>query len=128
MTAALARYEARVREGQLDAWALTLVVEGLVAALIARRFGITPSRAARAAIAGSLTTHPFVWWAHFQLIHTCGYWPTLGLIECIAVFGEAPFYRLAGASWGRAVVISLLVNAASVLVGLSPWLWRQIAS
>jgi len=123
-----ARYEAMVREGQLGAWALTLAVEGVVAALIARRFGLAPSRAARAAVAGSLVTHPFVWWAHFQLIYDHGYWTTLALVECIAVFGEAPFYRLAGASWPRALIVSLLVNASSVLAGLAPYLWRQIAA
>lgn len=123
-----ARYEAAARQGQLHALALTIVVEGVVAALIARLFGLAPSRAARAAVAGSLTTHPFVWWAHFQLIHTHGYWTTLGLVECIAVFGEAPFYRLAGASWGRALILSLLVNAASVAAGLAPWLWQQLAA
>ena len=111
-------YEAKVREGQVFAWGTTLVVEGVVAALIARFFGLEPSRAARAAVAGSLVTHPFVWWAYFQLIHTQDYWTTLALIECIAVFGETPFYRLAGATWGRALLISLIVNASSVLVGL----------
>ncbi|MFT3810601.1 MAG: hypothetical protein QM698_11845 [Micropepsaceae bacterium] len=113
-----ARYEARVREGQIGAWGTTLIVEGITAALLARFFGLAPSRAARAAIAGSLTTHPFVWWAYFQLIPHYGYWTTLALIECIAVFGEAPFYRLAGAPWHRALLISLIVNASSVLVGL----------
>lgn len=123
-----AAYEASVRQGQLGAWALTLVVEGLVAALLARSFGLAPSRAARAAIAGSLVTHPFVWWAHFQLIHDYGYWTTLALVECIAVFGEVPFYRLAGTSWRRALIISLAVNASSVLAGLAPWIWRQIVA
>lgn len=124
----LARYEAMVREGQLGAWALTLAVEGIVAALIARAFGVEPSRAARAAVAGSLLTHPFVWWAHFQLIFDHGYWTTLALVECIAVFGEAPFYRLAGATWPRALAMSLLVNASSVLAGLSPYLARLLAA
>ena len=122
------RYEAMARESQLEAWALTLVVEGIVAALIARAFGVAPSRAARAAVAGSLLAHPTVWWAHFQLTFDHGYWPPLALVECIAVFGEAPFYRLAGASWPRALLLSLLVNAASVLVGLSPYLWRLMTA
>lgn len=122
----MAAYESLVRT-QWGAMGVTLLVEGVVAAALARSFGVAPSRAARAAIAGSLLTHPFVWWAHFQLLPVHGYWTSLALVECIAVFGEAPIYRLAGASWTRAVVLSLLVNAASVLAGLSPWIWRQIA-
>ncbi len=119
MISPLDRYEATLRQGQLGAWVLTLVVEGIVAALIARRFGLTSSRAARAAIAGSLVTHPIVWWAYFQLVHDYGYWPTFFMIESIAVFGEAPFYRLAGTSWPRALFISLLVNASSVAAGFA---------
>lgn len=119
MMSPLERYEATVREGQLGAWALTLLVEGVVAGLIARRFGLEPSRAARAAIAGSLISHPFVWWGYFQLIHTHGYWPTFAIIEAFAVISEAPLYRLAGATWGRAFLMSLLVNAASVLAGFA---------
>lgn len=114
----LEAWEARIREGQLQAWLTTLLVEAIVAALIARLFALKPSRAARAAVAGSLLTHPFVWWAYFQVIHTYDYWTTLVLIECIAVFGETPFYRLAGAPWHRALLISLIVNASSVLVGM----------
>lgn len=121
-----AHYESLVRT-QWGAMGVTLLVEGLVAALLARRFGVAPSRAARAAIAGSLLTHPFVWWTHFELLPAYGYWTTLAMVECIAVFGETPLYRLAGASWGRALALSFLVNAASVLAGLSPWILRQIA-
>lgn len=123
MISHLHRYEATVRQGQLGAWLLTLIVEGIVAALLARRFGLVPSRAARAAIAGSLVSHPIVWWAYFQLIHDYGYWPTFGMIEAIAVFGEAPFYRLAGASWPGALLISFLVNASSVLCGFA---WNSL--
>ena len=120
-----ARYEAAVRQGQLGAWALTLIVEGLAAALIARRFGLEPSRAARAAFAGSLLSHPFVWWGYFQLVHDYGYWPTFAAIEAFAVLSEAPFYRLAGAAWPRALLISLLVNASSVLAGFA---WQRFAA
>ncbi len=119
--------EAAIRQAQLGAWALTLAVEGVVAALLARPFGVAPSRAARAAIAGSLVSHPIVWWAYFQLLPAYGYWPTFAMIEAFAVLSETPFYRLAGASWPRAFLLSLLVNAASVAAGLAPWLIRQLA-
>jgi hypothetical protein len=104
-------------KGQLLAWGLTLAVEGGVAALLAREFGLKPWRAAMAAVLGSLLSHPFVWWMFFQLHDSIGYWPTFVVAETFAVLVEAPFYRLAGASWSNAVTISFLVNAASVIVG-----------
>lgn len=110
-----------MRNGQLEAWVTTLVVEGLVAAVLARPFGLASSRAARAAIAGSLVTHPIVWWLHYKLVGAVGYWGSFALIESFAWLGEAPFYRLAGARWGLAVAISFLVNASSVLAGFAQY-------
>lgn len=119
MISARLSYEAMVRKGQLAAWGLTLVVEGIVAALLAPRFGLERSRAARAAIAGSLVSHPIVWWAYFRLIGDYGYWPAFAIIEAFAVLSETPFYVLAGASWPRALAISFLVNASSVAAGFA---------
>ena len=104
-------------KGQLLAWGLTLAVEGGVAALLAREFGLKPSRAAMAAILGSLLSHPFVWWMFHLMIEPIGYWPTFVVAEAFAVLVEAPFYRVAGATWINALTISFLVNAASVIVG-----------
>lgn len=109
-----------MREGQLEAWLTTLVVEGIAAALLARPFGLEPSRAARAAIAGSLVSHPIVWWLHFELVGTIGYWRSFAVIEVFAWGSEVPFYRLAGANWGRAAALSLLVNVSSILAGFAP--------
>jgi hypothetical protein len=112
-----------MRTGQLEAWTLTLVVEGVAAAAMARAFGVEPSRAARAAIAGSLVSHPVVWWLFYCLVYRIGYWPTFAVVEGFAVLSETPFYRLAGASWPRALLLSFLVNASSVLVGFArQWL------
>lgn len=106
-------------EGQLLAWGLTLVSEGIIAALIARDFGLTRWKAAAAAIVGSLITHPIVWWAYHEQLATWGYWEAFAALEAFAVLAEAPFYRLAGAPWARAVALSFIVNAASVLVGFA---------
>lgn len=108
-------------EGQLEAWILTLVSEGIVAALLARTFGMTPWKAAAAAVAGSLVSHPIVWWSYHELfIGKLGYWPTFAIVEAFAVSVEAPFYRLAGAPrWSAAFAISFVVNAASVLAGFA---------
>lgn len=107
-----------MRPGQLEAWLITLVVEGLAAAALGRVFGVAPSRAARAAVAGSLISHPIVWWLYYELIYQNGYWTTFAIVEAFAVLSEAPLYRLAGARWGGALLLSLLVNASSVVVGM----------
>lgn len=108
-----------MRPGQLEAWLLTLAVEGVVAAALARLFGLVPLRAAVAAIAGSLVSHPVVWWLFYELVRDIGYWPTFAVVEGFAVASEAPFYRLAGARWPSAITISLIVNASSVLAGFA---------
>lgn len=108
-----------MRSGQLEAWAVTLVVEGLAAAALAPAFGLAPSRAARAAVAGSLCSHPIVWWLFFELDGFRHYWTVFAVVEGFAVLSETPFYRLAGASWPKALLISFLVNASSVLAGFA---------
>jgi hypothetical protein len=108
-----------VRDGQLAAWLVTLVSEGIVAALLARSFGLVPWKAAAAAVLGSLVSHPIVWWGHFQIVGAIGYWPTFAVVEAFAVLVETPFYRVAGAKWGDALALSFVVNAASVLCGFA---------
>lgn len=108
-----------MRPGQLEAWLLTLAVEGVVAAVLARLFGVAPSRAARAAVAGSLVSHPVVWWLFYEVVRDIGYWPTFAVVEGFAVASEAPFYRLARARWPAALFISFFVNASSVLAGFA---------
>ncbi len=107
--------------GQLSAWTATLVSEGIVAALLARMFGIAqPWKASAAAIFGSLLSHPIVWWLHYEIfLGRVGYWSSFAVVEAFAVLVETPFYRLAGAKWGDALALSFLVNAASVLVGFA---------
>ena len=106
-------------EGQLAAWLVTLAVEAIVAAILARQFGLVSGKAAAAAFFGSLVTHPVVWWTYFKIIYAIGYWPTFAVVEGFAVGVEAVFYRAAGARWDAAFAISFVVNAASVLVGFA---------
>lgn len=110
--------------GQLEAWIATLVVEGVVAGLLAWTIGLGPLRGTAAAMVGSLMSHPIVWWMFFQLRGDIGYWPTFAVVEAFAVLSETPFYRLAGARWQTALLLSLAVNAASVLWGLQNYLAR----
>jgi hypothetical protein len=115
-----------MRPGQLEAWAATLLVEGLAAAALARAFGLAPTRAARAAVAGSLCSHPIVWWLFFELDGFRHYWTVFAIVEAFAVLSEAPFYRLAGATWRRALTLSLVVNASSVAWGMREQIWQLI--
>ena len=72
-------------EGQLAAWLVTLAVEAIVAAILARQFGLVSWKAAAAAFFGSLVTHPVVWWTYFKIIYAIGYWPTFAVVEGFAV-------------------------------------------
>lgn len=103
---------------QLEAYLLTLVLEGLVAALIGPRLGGRRAPMAFSAVLGSALSHPVVWPAFYALLPTLGGAAVL-VVEAFAVLVEAPFYRvLARVGWARAFLGSLLVNAASYGAGL----------
>jgi len=108
---------------QAQALVITLGVEGAVAALIAPRFSATRVRAAAAAIGGSLTTHPFVWWGVLAL------WPRFGsaatpFFEAAAVIVEAVGYRLiATRRWRDAAFLSIIANLASWGLGIALQRW-----
>ncbi len=95
------------------ALALTLVTEAAVALLIAPRLGATRLRAAAAATAGSLVTHPLLWFAVLE------FWWRLGditvpLFEGVVVLVETLAYRLlATKSWRTALLFSIIANLAS---------------
>ena len=108
---------------QAQALAVTLGVEGALAALIGPRFGARRLRAAGAAVGGSLVTHPFVWWGVLAL------WPRYGpattpLLEAAAVAVEALGYRLiATRRWRDAALLSIIANAASWGLGVVLQRW-----
>lgn len=107
-------------KGQIEAWIATLLIEGVIAAVLARPFGIVWWRAAMAAMAGSLVSHPIVWWLHIEHLRPAvGYWWSFAVVELFAWLSEVPFYRLAGATWWRALWMSLAVNAVSATYGLA---------
>lgn len=106
-------------QGQMAAWALTLVSEAIIAAALARSFGLAAWKAAAAAVLGSLVTHPNVWWLHHHLLWELGYWPSFAIVEGYAVLVESAFYCAAGARLGTAIAISFVVNAGSVLAGFA---------
>jgi hypothetical protein len=100
------------------AFLLTTVVEAPIVALLLRRW--EPSRPRLVALVGfaNLASHPAVWFVFSQLldIGTPAY---LFVVEGWAVACEALFYGVAvrGLPVRWAIVISLVANAVSFLVG-----------
>ena len=98
---------------QLQALAITLAVEGSIAALAGARLGASRLRAAAAAVGGSLITHPFVWLGILEFYPVHG--PIIvPLFEAGAVAVEAVAYRLiATRRWRNAIILSVTANLAS---------------
>jgi hypothetical protein len=107
-----------VRLSQLEAYALTLAIEGAAAFLLAPYLGMKRRPAALAAIVGSALSHPVFWSAALGLTPLLGRL-TVPLLEGVVVAGESLAYRgLATTSWRKALALSLLANLASYLTGL----------
>ena len=73
----------------------------------------------------SLVTHPAVWYVIPPLCYRngLGYHQMLGIAEFFAWSVEAGMLMLYGVPWRRALLVALLVNAASVLVGMAARAW-----
>ena len=107
---------------EFEAMLLSVAIEAPIA------FAITaitrwPSRGPlNAAIAISLATavtHPQLWTAALWLYPRIGYWPTAGVTETAVAVVEAAIVAWATAlSPARALVLSVVANSASTLVGL----------
>ena len=103
---------------QIEAYALTLLVEAVAAFLLGPRFGADPRRAALAAIIGSALSHPVFWPSAIALYPKLG-GLTIPLLEAAVVFFESIAYRvLATKFWRIALILSALVNFASWLTGV----------
>lgn len=105
---------------QAQALILSIAIEAIVAFVVVRGLrwgGGLP--AALAATAGTLLTHPAVWWAVPRLEAGIGYAAALALAESGVVLAESVAYRYIGPlAWRRALLASLVANAASTGVGL----------
>lgn len=98
---------------QTDALALTLIIEGITALVIARAMKLSPASCALAAMLASLLTHP-VLWAVFYDVHAVLGTLTTPALEIAVFLTEAPVYRwIVGCRWHEALLASLIVNAAS---------------
>ena len=103
----------------LTAFVLTLLVEVPVVVVLLRRWsGEGVPRLLALAVLANLATHPSVWFVFTQLllVGTPAY--TL-VVEAWAFGVEALFYAVvvAGLGWRRALVVSLVANLASWVVG-----------
>jgi hypothetical protein len=102
---------------QLEAFGLTLGVESVAAILLAPAFQISRGRAALSAVLGSTLTHPLLWYSFYKAYAVLGI-ATTPVLEGVVILAEAPFYRfLAKARWLEALLLSVLINAASWAAG-----------
>lgn len=105
--------QSRMTLTQIDAMALTLIIEATVALSIARLFGVSAASAALSAMLGSSLTHPTLWWVFYPAQTVLGALTT-PVLEIAVFLSEATFYKfIAPTQWSTAILMSLLVNAAS---------------
>jgi len=102
---------------QAEAFGLTLLIEGPLAAALGIASGRAAFRCGAAAVAASTITHPLLWLAYPSAY---GYFAALTtpLLEASVIAAETPFYRtIASPRWEEAALLSVLVNAASWAAG-----------
>jgi len=106
---------------ETEALFLSIAIEAAVAFALVRGLGWGGgARAALAATVGTLFTHPFVW--HFvpRLEAAFGYAAAVALAETGVVLAESVAYRvILPLRWRRALLASLVANAASTGAGLA---------
>ena len=107
---------------ELVASALSIGIEAAVAPVLTAALVPPADRRHRAivaagvAAAGTLLTHPAVWYGALALYPRIGVAPTLVLVEVGAVLAEAALYCIVLPP-SRALVVSFGANAASALLG-----------
>ncbi len=109
---------------EIEALALSALIEGSVAYLVAR-LARWPSRGnlhvGFAAAAAAAITHPQLWAAALWAYSRFPYWPSILVLEGIVVLvAGALIAWIAALRLDRALLASLAANAASFLFGL--WL------
>ena len=102
---------------QLEAFGLTLAVESIAALALAPSFQISRGRAVLSAVLSSAVTHPLLWLSFYKVYPLLGV-ATTPILEGFVILAEAPFYRfVARARWLEALLLSVLINAASWAAG-----------
>lgn len=108
---------------QLEALALSILIESAVAAFLCHRWGLGGPRGwllgIEAAALGTVLTHPGVWHGVLWASPRVGYATAVAVAEVGAFLVEAVFYRALGSlSWRDGLRVSLAANAASFGFGL----------
>ena len=102
---------------QTEAFALTLLIEGVAAYLLAPRFAVNSWRAAAAAVIGSALSHPALWQGALALFPWLGAF-TVPILELLVVLFESIAYRIIATKiWRIALSLSAIVNFLSWLAG-----------
>jgi hypothetical protein len=115
---------------QAQALALSIIIELTVALGLCAAWGPAAHgglrRVTLTALAATLLTHPFAWWA---LPALAGHLPRLVRILLVeggvAVVEGLLYARLGGLSLGRGQVVGWVANAASFGVGLVIFWWAR---
>ncbi len=102
------------------AFLITVAVEVPIVVTLTRGHPIGARRRTLIAIFAQLVTHPLVWFVFPRLVGLTGR-SSLALSELWAWLAEAGFYGvvLTGISPARALGVSAVANATSILVGLA---------
>lgn len=102
---------------QTEAMALTLVIEGAVAAGMGGAWGRTAWLCAVAAIVASCITHPILWAVFHDATQILGN-ATTPALETVIIAVEALAYRaVATMRWDEALLFSFAANFASWFAG-----------
>ncbi len=107
---------------EAEALVISAAVEGPIAFLIAR-LTRWPSRGALhvglASCAATAVTHPQLWSAALWAYPRFAYWPTAIVLEALVIAAEGLLIAwIAELAFPRAMLVSLIANAASCLAGL----------
>ena len=105
---------------QASALLLSILIEAPVAAALVGGLGWgCAGRAGWAAALGTAMTHPVAWPAILWCSGMIGYWPGLLVTEGGVVLAESlAYYTVVPMPAGRALLASLVANAASTVAGL----------
>jgi hypothetical protein len=112
---------------EVEALLLSAAIEAPIAYLVAR-IARWPSRGnlhiAGAAAAATAITHPQLWTAALWSYERFPYWLSISTLESAVVITEGLLIAwMAALRIDRAMIVSLVANSASVIVGLliTPW-------
>ena len=113
-----------MRMTEIEALAISAAIETPLAWLTARLGGWPcrgPGHIAAASAVATAATHPQLWAAALWAYPRFGYVPSLLALEAIVVLIEAGLIAwIAGLRLPQAMLVSLIVNSGSLLLGL--WL------